>query len=80
MKPLDQWKELPACVKGLEEILQLFLPVLKDFIFRQKRTKKVFLSIRENINLYLSKKEKRGRTIYFGTRSTKKRVHRRYIV
>lgn len=31
---------------------------LKDFIFRQKkRTKKVFLSIRENINMYLSQKE-----------------------
>lgn len=48
--------------------------LLKDFIFRQKkRTKKVFLSITENINnvFKFKKKKKRGRSIYFGTRSAK---------
>lgn len=46
--PLDQWKELPACVKGFEEILQLFLPFfLKDFIFRQKKEQKKYFWVSE---------------------------------
>lgn len=50
LMPLDQWKELPACVKGFEETLQLFLPFLKDFIFRQKkRTKKKYFWVSEKI-------------------------------
>lgn len=39
---------------------------------KKKRTKKVFLSIRENINnVFKLKKKKRGRSIYFRTRSAK---------